>query len=52
MKLNWRHVFLSGSCLLTLPGMLSLRGEDPPRTGPQTEKRFPPLKYRATGLLS
>jgi putative membrane-bound dehydrogenase-like protein len=47
MKLNRRHVFLLGTCLLTLPGVLSLRGDEPPRTGPRTEKRFPPLKIPA-----
>src|SRR5207253_2428484 len=38
---------LVGACLLTLVSVLLLHGGEPPRTGPQTEKRFPPLKVPA-----
>ena len=42
------HVSLSvgllGACLVAFSGVLLLRGDEPARTGPQTEKRFPPLK--------
>src|SRR6185312_10194836 len=32
------------ACGALLLGLLSRAGDDPPRTGPRTEKRFPPLK--------
>src|SRR5258708_1549904 len=35
---------LVGICALTLLGVLLLPAGEPPRTGPQTENRFPPLK--------
>src|SRR5256886_5538928 len=38
-----RLVFL-GTVPVALLGIVLLRGSEPPRTGPQTEKRFPPLK--------
>src|SRR5207248_8548986 len=37
-------------CLIliaALPSVMSLRGDDPVRNGPQTEKRFPPLRVPA-----
>ena len=34
-------------CIATLPSGPLARGDEPPRTGPQTEKRFPPLKVPA-----
>jgi putative membrane-bound dehydrogenase-like protein len=39
-----RRVFLAGASGLALFLLLPLAGKEPPRTGPQTEKRFPPLK--------
>ncbi len=33
--------------LVAVCACVSVRGEEPPRTGPQTEKRFPPLKVPA-----
>jgi putative membrane-bound dehydrogenase-like protein len=32
---------------VALGGLVLLRGDEPPRTGPQTEKRFPPLQVPA-----
>jgi putative membrane-bound dehydrogenase-like protein len=40
-----RFFLLTGAVLL--PGLLLRAGGDPPRTGPRTEKRFPPLKVPA-----
>src|SRR5262249_32294126 len=40
------RLFCVGACITTLLCVL-LRGDEPPRTGPQTEKRFPPLKVPA-----
>jgi putative membrane-bound dehydrogenase-like protein len=36
-----------GTCMAAFSGVLLLRGDEPARTGPQTEKRFPPLKLPA-----
>src|SRR6266849_387421 len=41
-----RH-FLLGACIAALSSILWLRGDEPARVGPQTEKRFPPLKVPA-----
>src|SRR5207245_3483969 len=41
------RLLLPGTCVATLLGVLWLRGDEPPRTGPQTEKRFPPLTVPA-----
>src|SRR5216683_7900984 len=38
-----RH-FLLGTCIAALSSILWLRGDEPARVGPGTEKRFPPLK--------
>jgi putative membrane-bound dehydrogenase-like protein len=40
------HLSLLSGCVAVLAGVLFLRGESP-RTGPQTEKRFPPLQVPA-----
>ena len=40
-----RFLLAAGGALLL--GLLTRAGGDPPRTGPQTEKRFPPLKVPA-----
>src|SRR5438067_203182 len=40
-------LFLSATCAAAFLGVLFLRGDEPARTGPQTEKRFPPLKVPA-----
>jgi putative membrane-bound dehydrogenase-like protein len=40
-------VGLVGTCLAVLTGRLFLRANEVPRTGPETEKRFPPLKLPA-----
>src|SRR5437899_4168607 len=40
-------VGLLGICIAALSGVLLLRADEPARTGPQTEKRFPPLKVPA-----
>src|SRR5262245_25420807 len=39
--------FLFAACGALLLGLLSRAGGDQPRTGPRTEKRFPPLKVPA-----
>src|SRR5438045_879009 len=44
MKRTPVHACLLGICAGALLGVLLLQGEEPPRTGPQTEKRFPPLR--------
>src|SRR6266436_4692387 len=44
MKRTPVHACLLGTCAAALLGVLLLQGEEPPRTGPQTEKRFPPLR--------
>ncbi len=36
--------FLPAACGALLLAMLPLAGKEPPRTGPETEKRFPPLQ--------
>jgi putative membrane-bound dehydrogenase-like protein len=44
--------FLLATCLIALWALSARTGDEPPRTGPQTEKRFPPLRvpdgFRAT----
>ena len=47
MKRAFRAVFLVGAGLATWIAVLLLQGGEPPRTGPATEKRFPPLKVPA-----
>src|SRR5436309_2172587 len=42
-----RRLFLLVIVVAVLLSGRRLQGEDPPRTGPQTEKRFPPLKVPA-----
>src|SRR6266571_1336013 len=44
MKPAARRLVLLGTCVAALSGLLCLRGEEPSHTGPQTEKRFPPLR--------
>ena len=39
--------YLLTVCGALLLGFLTRAGGDPPRTGPRTEKRFPPLKVPA-----
>lgn len=41
------RLLLLGTCVATLLSALVLRGDEPPRTGPQTENCFPPLKVPA-----
>src|SRR5437016_5868793 len=47
MKRTALYLILLGICVVVLPEFFSLRGDDAPQTGPQTEKRFPPLKVPA-----
>src|SRR6188474_1813692 len=44
MKPTPLHASLLGICVAVLCSAQSLPAGEPPRTGPQTEKRFPPLK--------
>src|SRR5262245_34351709 len=49
--LSVRRILLA-ACGVTLLALAARPGDDPPRTGPQTEQRFPPLQvpegFRAT----
>jgi putative membrane-bound dehydrogenase-like protein len=47
MKPTTRHPLLLGTCVTALLSVVLLHGDQPPRTGPQTEKRFPLLKVPA-----
>src|SRR5438876_12381693 len=47
MKSTLRRVCLLAACLTALSTARGLGGDEPPRTGPQTETRFPPLKVPA-----
>src|SRR5437879_7906160 len=47
MKSTPRGLFLLGTCIAALSSSLWLRGDEPARVGPQTEKRFPPLQVPA-----
>src|SRR5436305_14120453 len=42
-----RYLPVAVSCTAALSAIVLLRGHEPARTGPQTEKRFPPLKVPA-----
>src|SRR5262249_24903870 len=46
MRRTWLCRFLAASSLAILAG-LSLTGAEPPQSGPETEKRFPPLQVPA-----
>ena len=47
MKPTSLGLFLLLTGVATLLGAALLGGDEPPRTGPLTEKRFPPLKVPA-----
>jgi putative membrane-bound dehydrogenase-like protein len=47
MKSSAGRLLLLGAGVAFLPGALFLRSAEPPRTGPPTEKRFPPLQVPA-----
>ena len=47
MRVTTPRLVLLGACAAAGLGGLWLRGDAPPRTGPQAEKRFPPLKVPA-----
>ena len=44
MRLTRRGLLPIAACLSASLLLLALRGGEPPRTGPETEKRFPPLQ--------
>src|SRR2546425_7175027 len=44
MRLSCHRPLLLGICIAVLAEVLLVRGDEAKRTGPQTEKRFPPLK--------
>src|SRR5262245_51522708 len=47
MSLSIRWLLPLGTLVAAFLGVFLLHGDEPPKTGPQTEKRFPPLKVPA-----